>query len=49
MRERWSNTSVAPRWLAAALVVGLTTAAFVMTDLMPFLRGQSPIRERGAR
>ena len=33
MRERWSNTSVALHWLAAALIVGLATAGFVMTDL----------------
>jgi cytochrome b561 len=33
MRERWPNTSVALHWLAAALIVGLATAGFVMTDL----------------
>lgn len=26
MRERWSNTSLALHWLAAALIVGLATA-----------------------
>ena len=33
MKERWSNASVAIHWLAAALIVGLATAGFVMTDL----------------
>ena len=33
MRERWSNTSVALHWLAAALIFGLAAAGFVMTDL----------------
>ena len=33
MKERWSNASVALHWLAAALIVGLATAGFVMTDL----------------
>ena len=33
MRERWSNTSVALHWFAAALIVGLAAAGFVMTDL----------------
>lgn len=33
MREPWPNTSVALHWLAAALIVGLATAGFVMTSL----------------
>lgn len=33
MKERWSNASVVLHWLAAALIVGLATAGFVMTDL----------------
>lgn len=33
MKERWSNASVALHWLAAALIVGLATAGFLMTDL----------------
>jgi cytochrome b561 len=33
MRERWSTPSVALHWFAAALIVGLATAGFVMTDL----------------
>ena len=33
MKERWSNASVALHWLAAALIVGLATAGFVMADL----------------
>ncbi len=33
MRERWSNTSIALHWLAAALIVGLAAVGFVMTDL----------------
>ncbi len=33
MKERWSNASVTLHWLAAALIVGLVTAGFLMTDL----------------
>lgn len=33
MKERWSNASVALHWLAAALIVGLATAGFVMAEL----------------
>lgn len=33
MSERWSNTSIALHWLAAALIVGLATVGFVMTGL----------------
>jgi cytochrome b561 len=40
MRERWPNTSVALHWLAAALIVGLATAGFVMTDLPPDSTGR---------
>lgn len=32
-KERWSDASVAVHWLAAALIVGLATAGFVMTGL----------------
>lgn len=35
MKERWSNRSVALHWLSAALIFGLSTAGFVMTDLPP--------------
>lgn len=33
MRERWSNASIVLHWLSAALIIGLATAGFVMTDL----------------
>ena len=33
MKERWSSASVALHWFAAALIVGLAAAGFVMTDL----------------
>jgi len=33
MRERWSNASVGLHWLAAALIVALATAGFLMTNL----------------
>jgi cytochrome b561 len=33
MKERWSNASITLHWLAAALIVGLATAGFVMADL----------------
>ncbi len=32
-REQWASKSVALHWLAAALIVGLATAGFVMTGL----------------
>ncbi len=33
MRDRWSKASVVLHWLAAALIAGLATAGFVMSDL----------------
>lgn len=33
MKERWSGANVTLHWLAAALVVGLAAAGFVMSDL----------------
>ncbi len=40
MQERWSTASVALHWLAAALIVGLATAGFVMADLPADSRGR---------